>query len=110
MIALGIIGILATIAIPRFVLFRERAQQAEVKNNLEALRIAEISWSADNKGFCDDLSLLVFRPDGEPRYLYGFSTDSFPATSGINDTAELSAATLVSYSTQNMIAFTGVPL
>lgn len=110
MIALAIIGILATIAIPRFLVFRERAQQAEVKTNLEALRVAEISFYAENHGFTDDLSALAWTPEGSPRYLYGFASDALPAASGKNDSAELAATTTVGYATANMIVFAGVPL
>lgn len=110
MIALAIIGILATIAIPRFLVYRERAQQAEVKTNLGALRVAEVSWYAENHGFTDDLSALAWRPEGSPRYLYGFASDAFPAPSGRNDSAELAATTPVGYATASMIVFAGVPL
>ena len=110
MIALAIIGILATIAIPRFIIYREKAQQSEVKVNLEALRVAEISWYGDNRGYTDDLSGLSWRPEGSPRYLYGFSSDAFPASSAKNDTAELAASIPVSYLTTQMVQFPGIPL
>lgn len=111
MISLAIIGILATIAIPRFIVYRERAFQAEVKSNLVALRASEISFfSENNKGYTDDLSQVAWRPEGTPRYLYGFVSDGFPAASGVNDTAELAATTNVGYSTVSMVLFPGVPL
>lgn len=108
MIALGIIGILATLAIPRFLVYRMRAQQAEVKANLEALKIAEVTYYSENHGYTDDLSALAWRPEGRPKYLYGFSSD---AGSAKNDTAKLAASgTNVGYSTVNMTLFSGVPL
>jgi len=110
MISLAIIGILATIAIPQFLSYRMRAQQAEVKTNLAALRNAEIAYFGEKQGYTDDLSQLAWAPEGAPRYLYGFSSDSFPGPSGKNDTAELAASTTVGYATFNMLVFSGVPL
>lgn len=110
MIALAIIGILATLAIPRFLAYRMRAQQAEVKANLEAIKIAEVTYYSENHGYTDDLSAMAWRPEGAPRYLYGFSSDTIPAASGKNDTAELAASTTVGYATINMTVFSGVPL
>ena len=110
MISLAIIGILATIAIPQFLTYRKRASQSEAKVNLEALRSGEMLYFAETNTYTDDLSLLVWRPDGTPRYLYGFATDARPAPSGRNDTAELAAAGFGEYGTGTMVSYPGVPL
>ena len=110
MIALGIIGILATLAIPQFLGFRSRAMQVEAKANLGSFHEAQVAYYAEHNTFCDDLSELSWMPSGTPRYLYGFTSDDAPGPSGTNDTAELAALHSVDYSTANMVRFTGVPL
>lgn len=110
MISLGIIGILATLAIPRFLGYRIRAMQSEVKANLGGLKNAEAAFYAEHNTFTDDLSKLAWRPDGSPRYLYGFTSDGVPDASGMNDTAELAAAGVGLYATQQMVIELGVPL
>ena len=44
MIAIGIIGILATIAIPTLMQFQLKSKAAEVKGNLSAIRVAEEAY------------------------------------------------------------------
>src|SRR5579859_3158492 len=110
MIVLGIIGILATIAIHRYLAFKTKSMQAEVKLNLEGLRAAETTYFSENNAYTDDLTLLTWTPEGSPRYLYGFVSDANPDPSGTNDTAELAASTQVDYSTANMVIMPGVPL
>ena len=111
MIVVVIIGILATVAIPQFLAFRTRAMQSEVKANFGALHRAEIAFQAEHNTFTDDLSLLAWRPTGQPRYLYGFRSDLYPAVSGLNDSAELAASLANSeYDTINMVFAPGIPL
>lgn len=110
MIALAIIGILVTIAIPRFIGYRMRASQSEAKVNLQSIKQSETVFYAESNSYTDDLSLLVWRPEGSPRYLYGFATDAQPAASGTNDSAELVASGKGAFATHNMIGIGGVPL
>ena len=111
MISLVIIGVLATIAIPMFLGYRVRASQAEAKANLSALKVAQSAHYAESNGFTDDLSLLAWRPEGSPRYLYGFTSDGEPAASSMNDTLELaSALPNVGYTTVNTVLTPGIPL
>lgn len=111
MIVFLIIGILATIAIPQFLSFRTRAMQAEVKANFGALLRAESAFYAEHNSYTDDLSLLVWRPTGRPRYLYGFTSDALPAASGLNDSAELAAGLgTTEYETTGMVLGSGIPL
>ncbi len=110
MISLGIIGILASIAIPRFIGYRMRASQTEAKLNLGSIVRSEAIYFAETNSYTDDLSVLAWRPEGSPRYLYGFQSDAVPAPSGANDTAELAASGKGTYSTSLMRAAGGVPL
>ena len=111
MIVLVIIGILATIAIPQYFSFRSKTMQAEVKANFAAVHRAQVAYYSENNSYTDDIQELAWRPVGNPRYLYGFTSDAFPAPSGRNDTAELAAATArPEYSTIGMVSSPGIPL
>ena len=111
LISLVIIGVLATIAIPMFLGYRVRASQAEAKANLSALKVAMSAHYAEANGYTDDMTLLAWRPEGSPRYLYGFTSDAEPAASGANDTLELlSALPTAGYTTTNTVLVPGIPL
>ncbi len=111
LISLVIIGVLATIAIPMFLGYRVRASQAEAKANLSALKVAQSAHYAEANGYTDDLMLLAWRPEGSPRYLYGFTSDGVPAASSRNDTQELATALSdPGFSTVNTVLVPGIPL
>jgi len=57
-----IAGILAAIAIPQFAMYRNRAQQAIVKAELQSLKHAEEVYFADNGRYSLNLSDLGFAP------------------------------------------------
>ncbi len=102
MITVGIIGILATIAIPTMVRFQLRSKAAEGKGNLAAISVSEeayfsewgryvsagvvpaavgstnVPWplsDSDSHGF----NTLGFRPEGRVFYQYAISSNSAPA-------------------------------
>lgn len=110
LIVLAIMGILATVAIPRYVTLRQRAQQSEAKANLPAILLSERAHFAEFDTFTDDLSRLSWRPEGAPKYLYGFASDAVPQPSGVNDSAELAASGYGSYRTDQMVDAFGIPL
>ena len=53
MIVVGIIGILATLAMPRFRQFQAKAKMGEAKNNLTHIYTLEQSYQLDNNTFVD---------------------------------------------------------
>ncbi|SMF54693.1 type IV pilin protein [Pseudobacteriovorax antillogorgiicola] len=53
MIVVGIIGILATLAMPRFRQFQAKAKMGEAKNNLTHIYTLEQSYQLDNNTFID---------------------------------------------------------
>lgn len=111
MISLVIIGVLATIAIPMFLGYRVRASQAEAKANLSAIKVAQSAHYAEANGYTDDLSQIAWRPEGSPRYLYGFTSDGEPAPSALNDTLELASRLAnVGYTTVNTVFMPGILL
>ena len=71
MIVVAIIGILATIAIPKFMTYQAKAKQTEAKNNLVAIHTAEIAYFAENNGYTDDFNAIGFAVSGtSQRYYY----------------------------------------
>lgn len=71
MIVVAIIGILAAIAIPRFMSFQARAKQSEAKANLVHIHTAEMAYFAENNGYVDDFNAIGFGITGSSqRYYY----------------------------------------
>ena len=71
MIVVAIIGILATIAIPKFMTYQAKAKQTEAKNNLVAIHTGEIAYFAENNGYIDDFNAIGFAVSGSSqRYYY----------------------------------------
>lgn len=65
MVVVGIIGILAAIAIPRFVRFTLRARQAEAYTNAQVIKNAQYSYWAVNDCFADTQSHPPLAPSGQ---------------------------------------------
>ena len=111
MVTVAIIGVLATIAVPRLMSFRVRALQSEAKTHLGFIAKGERAYFAEHDAYTDDLGLLSMSINGAPHYLYGFTTDALPVASGRNDTAKLKASGGGSdYDTAHMIDGFGVLL
>lgn len=71
MIVVAIIGILAAIAIPKFMSFQARAKQSEAKANLVHIHTAEMAYFAENNGYIDDFNAIGFGVTGSSqRYYY----------------------------------------
>ena len=70
MIVVAIIGILATIAIPKFMTYQAKAKQTEAKNNLVAIHTSEIAYFAENNGYIDDFNAIGFAVSGSSQCYY----------------------------------------
>jgi type IV pilus assembly protein PilA len=71
MIVVAIIGILAAIAIPKFMSFQARAKQSEAKANLVHIHTAEMAYFAEYNGYIDDFNAIGFGVTGSSqRYYY----------------------------------------
>ncbi len=80
MIVVAIIGILATIAIPKFMTYQAKAKQTEAKNNLVAIHTGEIAYFAENNGYIDDFNAIGFAVSGSSqRYYYEIGKSSIGA-------------------------------
>lgn len=82
MIVVAIIGILAAIAIPNFVKFQAKSQQAEVKSGLGSIRTMQEAYRAENDIYAKGITVVGFSSKGNARYTYGSSgtTDTFTGT------------------------------
>lgn len=79
MIVVGIIGILAAIAIPNFIKFQAKSKQTEAKSNLKAIFIAKKSYGAENNTFAC-ASLCGWNAESGTIYAYNTGAQAYPAT------------------------------
>ena len=99
MIVVGIIGILAAIAVPSYLRFQARAKQSEAKTNLGAIFKAQRAYFAE-KSIYGSFADIGFAPEGQNRYTYASGLDNInnlvpPATTyppaGVGETANPTA-------------------
>lgn len=98
MIVVAIGSVLISIAIPNFIGFYGRSKQAGAKSSLGSVFKTQKAYQADKDGYSDNLARIGWIPEGEVLYIVGFTSDSVPSASGINDTAELASVTAISTS------------
>ncbi len=110
LIVLALMAILMTLAMPQLVAYRGRTVQAEAKNQLVSLAKAEHAFFAEQGTYTDDLRRVGWTIEGQPAYIYGFTSDGLPVASGRNDTAELRASGADRFHTTRMIDCVGIPL
>lgn len=70
MVVVGIIGILASLAMPKFTMFQAKARQAEAKGALSQLFTLQESYFSDNDTYTTDTAALGFSVTGTARYAY----------------------------------------
>ncbi len=75
MIVVAIVGILAAIAIPNFLNYQAKSQQAEAKANLGAIYTNLTAYSAESvNGYTGaGLATIGFTTSGTPRYAYSLT-------------------------------------
>ena len=102
MIVVGIIGILAAIAIPNFMSYQAKARQSEAKVGLGGIFTAATAYYAVNATYIiASFSELDYAPAGSPVYTFnyggiainsGSSASTCPGTTWIGTTPALTAA------------------
>lgn len=76
MVVVGIIGLLAAVAVPQFSKFQAKARQSEVKTNLSALFTTEKGFHAEYASYSTNLDVIGFGSEGQSlRYNVGFPSD-----------------------------------
>lgn len=85
-VTLGIIGVLATVAIATYFGFRERAMTAEARLGLHSIWLLEKTHHKENGRYSADLNELSFQMEGRTRYTYTLqaTADSFTARAVAN--------------------------
>lgn len=68
MIVVAIIGILAAIAIPNFILYQCKAKQTEAKYNLGVVRTTQEAYFAEYDEYSTNLNAIGFASKGKANY------------------------------------------
>lgn len=73
MVVVGIIGILAAIAVPNFQRFQAKSRQSEAKANLSGLYTSQKAFYAEWNRYFAAFRHIGFAPEGNLRYKVGFT-------------------------------------
>lgn len=73
MVVVAIIGVLATIAIPRVNRFIAKSRQSEAQVNLSSLYTFNKNFWVEFQGYTADFNAMGFQPEGQIRYNVGFT-------------------------------------
>ncbi len=103
MIAVTIIGLLTSIAIPNFARFQTRAKQTEVKANLRSAYVAERTYFHEKDEFSSCINKIGFSPERGNRYKYDFGATRLTAEAGCNGTEDRSVLTLLKTNTESSV-------
>ena len=73
MIAVAILGILATLATGGFLSYQAKTKQAEVKTNMGAIGELAISYKIEYDSYITDWAGIGWQPQGTTRYRYWYN-------------------------------------
>ncbi|HEY3347565.1 MAG TPA: prepilin-type N-terminal cleavage/methylation domain-containing protein [Nitrospirota bacterium] len=82
MIVVGIIGVLASVAIPTFMGYQTKTRQSEAKINLSQIYVAETTHLTEYNRFVPDLREAGFSLIGNKALIYDFTATGPYTTSG----------------------------
>lgn len=99
MVVVAIIGVLATIAIPRVNRFIAKSRQSEAQVNLSSLYTFNKNFWVEFQGYTSMFNAMGFQPEGNLRYNVGFSgagtnpDSTYNALKGVNTDAVTASVT-----------------
>ena len=79
LIVVGILGILAAIAIPNFIAYQAKSKQAEAKVSLGAIFTSAVAFQAETvpQTYAPSaIGLIGYTPSGNPRYSFWYAVDA----------------------------------
>lgn len=82
MVVVAIIGVLATIAIPRVNRFIAKSRQSEAQVNLSSLYTFNKNFFVEFQGYTNAFASMGYRPEGNLRYNVGFANGQAVAGPG----------------------------
>lgn len=110
MVVVGIIGILAAIAVPQFSKFQAKARQTEAKTGLAGLYTAEKGFFTEYTGYTTDLRNAGFGVEGTRlRYDVGFPNLAACSTLATGAPVEVGTNNLASGASSITFAFGAAP-
>lgn len=80
MVAVGIITVLASLAVPRFQVFMAKAKQSEAKTNLQHIYVLQNTYFSENNRYAGFSNATVCAPGN----VIGFRLDNCNARAGTN--------------------------
>lgn len=78
MVVIAIIGVLATIAIPKYNVFIAKSRTSEAESNLAGIYSFNKNFFTEYNGYASDLKCMGFHFEGKVRYNTGFSASAVP--------------------------------
>ncbi len=101
MVVVGIIGILAMVAIPNFSRYQAKARQSEAKIALSGVYTAEKSFMSEYSAYYSSMNAIGYSPEGQKRnYIVGFA-DATTNTATGSVIGYLGATDVPSYAAAN---------
>lgn len=80
MVAIVIIGVLATVAIGEYMSYQAKAKQSEAKINIEAISKLAEAYKADSNTYAASIVRLGWSPNTYTRYRYWYNNTFEPGT------------------------------
>lgn len=107
MVVVGIIGILATIAVPQFQTYQAKSRTTEAKLALSALYSAEIAFQTETSKFAQCIGAMGYKPEGakigsagnsKRYYATGFGTaGSLTDASSVTDVVNCTVGSIATF-------------
>ena len=110
MVVVGIISLLAMVAVPKFSQFQNRAKQTEATSNLAGIYTAETAFASQWNSYYQALDIIGFSPNGKVRYNCGWTAGNgnVPAAAGWTSSTKSAFSELPGISLQSDVQTAGL--